>query len=110
RLPSALDNRPLKFEEFEEKTNQTVYVSATPGHFERGHTKEMREQIIRPTRLLDHKIDVRPVQGQLDDLSGEIHQRTEQDEPAVINTRTKRMAEDLTDYLKEMNIRVAYLH
>src|SRR5699024_10150720 len=80
RLPSALDNRPLKFEEFEEKTNQNVYVSATPGPFEREHTKEMVEQIIRPTGLLDPKIDVRPVEGQIDDLIGEIHQRTEKDE------------------------------
>jgi len=110
RLPSALDNRPLKFEEFEEKTNQNVYVSATPGPFEREHTKEMVEQIIRPTGLLDPKIDVRPVEGQIDDLIGEIHQRTEQDERVLITTLTKRMAEDLTDYLKEMNIRVAYLH
>ncbi|HLR23639.1 MAG TPA: excinuclease ABC subunit UvrB [Pseudogracilibacillus sp.] len=110
RLPSALDNRPLKFEEFEEKTNQNVYVSATPGPFEREHTKEMVEQIIRPTGLLDPKIDVRPVEGQIDDLIGEIHQRTEKDERVLITTLTKRMAEDLTDYLKEMNIRVAYLH
>lgn len=110
RLPSALDNRPLKFEEFEEKTNQNVYVSATPGPFEREHTKEMVEQIIRPTGLLDPEIDVRPVEGQIDDLIGEIHQRTEQDERVLITTLTKRMAEDLTDYLKEMNIRVAYLH
>src|SRR5699024_10108345 len=77
RLPSALDNRPLKFEEFEEKTNQNVYVSATPGPFEREHTKEMVEQIIRPTGLLDPKIDVRPVEGQIDDLIGKINQRTE---------------------------------
>src|SRR5699024_1806145 len=110
RLLSALDNRPLKFEEFEEKTNQNVYVSATPGPFEREHTKEMVEQIIRPTGLLDPKIDVRPVEGQIDDLIGEIHQRTEKDERVLITTLTKRMAEDLTDYLKEMNIRVAYLH
>src|SRR5699024_7380548 len=84
RLPSALDNRPLKFEEFEEKTNQNVYVSATPGPFEREHTKEMVEQIIRPTGLLDPKIDVRPVEGQIDDLIGEIHQRTEKDERVLI--------------------------
>src|SRR5699024_10228486 len=110
RLPSALDNRPLKFEEFEEKTNQNVYVSATPGPFEREHSKEMVEQIIRPTGLFDPKIDVRPVEGQIDDLIGAIHQRQEKDESVLITTLTKRMAEDLTDYLKEMNIRVAYLH
>src|SRR5699024_3587696 len=90
--------------------NQNVYISATPGPFEREHTKEMVEQIIRPTGLLDPKIDVRPVEGQIDDLIGEIHQRTEKDERVLITTLTKRMAEDLTDYLKEMNIRVAYLH
>src|SRR5699024_1823251 len=110
RLPSALDNRPLKLEEFEEKTNQNVYVYATPSTIEREQTKEMMEQRIRPTGLLDPKIDVRPVEGQIDDLIGEIHQRTEQDERVLITTLTKRMAEDLTDYLKEMNIRVAYLH
>lgn len=110
RLPSALDNRPLKFEEFEEKTNQSVYISATPGPYEREHTKEMVEQIIRPTGLLDPEIDVRPIEGQIDNLIGEIHQRTERHERVLITTLTKRMAEDLTDYLKEMDIRVAYLH
>src|SRR5699024_12779559 len=80
------------------KTNQNVYVSATPGPFEREHTKEMVEQIIRPTGLLDPKIDVRPVEGQIDDLIGEIHQRTEKDERVLITTLTKRMADDLTDY------------
>ena len=110
RLPSALDNRPLKFEEFETKTKQNVYVSATPGPFEREHTKEMVEQIIRPTGLLDPKIDVRPVEGQIDDLVGEINERAARNERILITTLTKRMAEDLTDYLKELEIKVAYLH
>lgn len=110
RLPSALDNRPLKFEEFEEKTGQKVYVSATPGPYEMEHTKEMVEQIIRPTGLLDPKIDVRPIEGQIDDLIGEINQRIERDERVLVTTLTKRMAEDLTDYLKELNLKVAYLH
>ena len=110
RLPSALDNRPLKFEEFEKKTGQKVYVSATPGPYEMEHTKEMVEQIIRPTGLLDPKIDVRPIEGQIDDLIGEINQRIERNERVLITTLTKRMAEDLTDYLKELNLKVAYLH
>ncbi|MEI3611800.1 excinuclease ABC subunit UvrB [Pseudogracilibacillus sp. SO30301A] len=110
RLPSALDNRPLKFEEFEKKTGQKVYVSATPGPYEMEHTKEIVEQIIRPTGLLDPKIDVRPIEGQIDDLIGEINQRIERDERVLITTLTKRMAEDLTDYLKELNLKVAYLH
>lgn len=110
RLPSALDNRPLKFEEFEVKTGQKVYVSATPGPYEMEHTKEMVEQIIRPTGLLDPKIDVRPIEGQIDDLIGEINQRIERDERVLVTTLTKRMAEDLTDYLKELNLKVAYLH
>ena len=110
RLPSALDNRPLKFEEFEQKAEQNIYISATPGPYELEHTKEMVEQIIRPTGLLDPKIDVRPVEGQIDDLIGEINQRIERDERVLITTLTKRMAEDLTDYLKELNLKVAYLH
>src|SRR5690625_950023 len=110
RLPSALDNRPLKFEEFEQKTGQNIYVSATPGPYEEEHTKEMVEQIIRPTGLLDPKVDVRPVEGQIDDLVGEINQRIERDERVLITTLTKRMAEDLTDYLKELDLKVAYLH
>lgn len=110
RLPSALDNRPLTFEEFEKKTGQKVYVSATPGPYEMEHTKDMVEQIIRPTGLLDPKIDVRPIEGQIDDLIGEINQRIERDERVLITTLTKRMAEDLTDYLKELNLKVAYLH
>jgi len=110
RLPSALDNRPLKFEEFEKKKNQAVYVSATPGPYELEHTKEMVEQIIRPTGLLDPKISVRPIQGQIDDLIGEIRARIERDERVLITTLTKRMSEDLTDYLKELDLKVAYLH
>ena len=110
RLPSALDNRPLKFEEFETKTNQNIYVSATPGPFEMEHTAEMVEQIIRPTGLLDPEIDVRPIEGQIDDLIGEINQRIERDERVLITTLTKRMSEDLTDYLKDLNFNVAYLH
>src|SRR5690625_5028930 len=110
RLPSALDNRPLKFEEFEKKKNQAVYVSATPGPYELEHTKEMVEQIIRPTGLLDPKISVRPIQGQIDDLIVEIRARIERDERVLITTLTKRMSEDLTDYLKELDLKVAYLH
>ncbi len=110
RLPSALDNRPLQFGEFETKTKQNIYVSATPGPFEMEHTKEMIEQIIRPTGLLDPEIEVRPIEGQIDDLIGEIHQRTKRNERVLITTLTKRMSEDLTDYLKELNMKVAYLH
>lgn len=110
RLPSALDNRPLKFEEFEQKTGQSIYVSATPGPYEMEHTKEMVEQIIRPTGLLDPKVDVRPIKGQIDDLIGEINKRIERDERVLITTLTKRMSEDLTDYLKELDFNVAYLH
>jgi excinuclease ABC subunit B len=110
RLPSALDNRPLKFEEFEGKVHQAVYVSATPGPYELEHTPEMVEQIIRPTGLLDPTIDVRPIEGQIDDLIGEIHARTERNERVLVTTLTKKMSEDLTDYLKEIGIRVRYLH
>src|SRR5690625_5304355 len=110
RLPSALDNRPLKFEEFEQKTNQNIYVSATPGPYEIEHTKEMVEQIIRPTGLLDPEIEVRPIKGQIDDLIGEINKRIDRDERVLITTLTKRMSEDLTDYLKELDFKVAYLH
>src|SRR5699024_8564242 len=110
RLPSALDNRPLKFEEFEQKVKQTMYVSATPGPYEMEHTKEMVEQIIRPTGLLDPEIDVRPIDGQIDDLMEEINQRIEKKELVLITTLTKRMSEDLTDYFKELNYKVAYLH
>ncbi|QPA30658.1 excinuclease ABC subunit UvrB [Thermaerobacillus caldiproteolyticus] len=110
RLPSALDNRPLTFEEFEQKINQIIYVSATPGPYELEHSPEVVEQIIRPTGLLDPTIDVRPIQGQIDDLIGEIHERVKRNERTLVTTLTKKMAEDLTDYLKEIGIKVAYLH
>ena len=110
RLPSALDNRPLKFEEFEDKANQLIYVSATPGPYELEHTPDMIEQIIRPTWLLDPEIEIRPVEGQIDDLIGEINKRSVKNERVLITTLTKRMSEDLTDYLKELGIKVAYLH
>ncbi|WP_342388529.1 excinuclease ABC subunit UvrB [Salinicoccus bachuensis] len=110
RLPSALDNRPLKFEEFEEKTQQLLYVSATPGPFEIEHTEKMVEQIIRPTGLLDPTIDVRPTEHQIDDLLEEIVTRSERNERVLITTLTKKMSEDLTDYLKESGVKVQYLH
>ena len=110
RLPSALDNRPLKFEEFEEKTKQLVYVSATPGPYELEHTDEMVEQIIRPTGLLDPKIDVRPTENQIDDLLSEIQDRVDKDERVLVTTLTKKMSEDLTTYMKEAGIKVNYLH
>ena len=110
RLPSALDNRPLKFEEFEDKTNQLVYVSATPGPYELEHTDEMVEQIIRPTGLLDPKIDVRPTENQIDDLLSEIQTRIDRDERVLVTTLTKKMSEDLTTYMKEAGIKVNYLH
>ena len=110
RLPSAKDNRPLTFEEFEKKTAQLVYVSATPGPYELEHTPKMIEQIIRPTGLLDPIIEVRPIKGQIDDLIGQIHQRVEKNERVLVTTLTKKMSEDLTAYLKEMGIKVAYLH
>jgi excinuclease ABC subunit B len=110
RLPSALDNRPLKFEEFEEKTQQLLYVSATPGPYEIEHTEKMVEQIIRPTGLLDPTIDVRPTEHQIDDLLEEIVTRTERNERVLITTLTKKMSEDLTDYLKESGVKVQYLH
>ncbi|SDC58912.1 Excinuclease ABC subunit B [Pelagirhabdus alkalitolerans] len=110
RLPSALDNRPLTFSEFEDKAHQLLFVSATPGPYELEHTPEMVEQIIRPTGLLDPRIDVRPIDGQIDDLIGEINQRVDRDERVLITTLTKKMSEDLTDYLKEVGIKVAYLH
>ncbi|PTF27111.1 excinuclease ABC subunit B [Staphylococcus cohnii] len=110
RLPSALDNRPLKFEEFEKKTKQLVYVSATPGPYELEHTDEMVEQIIRPTGLLDPKIEVRPTENQIDDLLGEIQTRIERNERVLVTTLTKKMSEDLTTYMKEAGIKVNYLH
>jgi len=110
RLPSALDNRPLRFEEFEEKVSQIVYVSATPGPYELEHCPTMVEQIIRPTGLLDPIIEVRPTKGQIDDLIGEINERVRKDERVLVTTLTKKMAEDLTDYFKEVGIKVRYLH
>jgi len=110
RLPSALDNRPLRFEEFEEKATQLIYVSATPGPYELEHCDTMVEQIIRPTGLLDPVIEVRPTKGQIDDLIGEIRDRIAKDERVLVTTLTKKMAEDLTDYLKEVGIKVRYLH
>ena len=106
RLPSALDNRPLRFEEFEKHMHNIVYVSATPGPYEIEHTDEMVEQIIRPTGLLDPLIDVRPIEGQIDDLIGEIQARIERNERVLVTTLTKKMSEDLTDYLKEIGIKV----
>lgn len=110
RLPSALDNRPLKFSEFEEKIFQTVYVSATPGPYELEHSRKIIEQIIRPTGLVDPEIVVRPVKGQIDHLLEEIHRRVEKDQRVLVTTLTKRMAEDLTDYLREAGVKVRYLH
>ncbi len=110
RLPSALDNRPLKFEEFLERVNQVIFVSATPGPWERDHSQQIVEQIIRPTGLLDPEIEVRPTRGQIDDLLHEIRQRVARGERALVTTLTKKMAEDLADYLKEVGIRTHYLH
>ncbi|MCJ8007679.1 excinuclease ABC subunit UvrB [Lederbergia wuyishanensis] len=110
RLPSALDNRPLKFEEFEKHVHQAIFVSATPGPYELEHTPKMVEQIIRPTGLLDPNIDVRPIEGQIDDLLGEINERVARNERVLITTLTKKMSEDLTDYLKEIGVKVQYLH
>ncbi|MGE7761781.1 excinuclease ABC subunit UvrB [Peribacillus sp. NPDC097895] len=110
RLPSAKDNRPLRFEEFEKKVHQSIFVSATPGPYELEHTPEMVQQIIRPTGLLDPTIEVRPIEGQIDDLIGEIQDRVKKNERVLITTLTKKMSEDLTDYLKEIGIKVQYLH
>jgi len=111
RLPSALDNRPLKFDEFEQKISQAIYVSATPGDYELEHTNgQFIEQIIRPTGLLDPTVEVRKTEGQIDDLVGEINKRIEQNERTLVTTLTIRMAEELTNYLKELDIKVAYLH
>ncbi|HET7522024.1 MAG TPA: excinuclease ABC subunit UvrB [Bacillales bacterium] len=110
RLPSAKDNRPLTFEEFENHINQIVYVSATPGPYELEHCPEVVEQIIRPTGLLDPTIEVRPIEGQIDDLLEEIHQRTERNERVLVTTLTKKMAENLTDYLNDAGVKVRYLH
>ena len=110
RLPSALDNRPLRFDEFEQKTGQTIYVSATPNVYEREHSQQVVEQIIRPTGLVDPEVEVRPVQNQIDDLLEEIRIRAEKDQRVLVTTLTKKMAEDLTDYMKSVGVRVRYLH
>ena len=110
RLPSAYDNRPLKFEEFEKRINQIVYVSATPAKYELGQAQQVVQQIIRPTGLLDPEIEIRPLEGQMDDLLGEIHKRTAKNQRVLVTTLTKRMSENLTDYIKEMGVKVRYLH
>jgi excinuclease ABC subunit B len=110
RLPSALDNRPLTFTEFERHMNRVVYVSATPAQYELSRSPEPVSQIIRPTGLLDPRIEVRPIKGQIDDLISEIRERTDKHQRVLVTTLTKRMAEELTDYLKDLNIKVAYLH
>jgi len=110
RLPSALDNRPLKFEEFEGKMGYTIYTSATPGPYELNKVKKVVDQVIRPTGLIDPKVIVRPIEGQVDDLIGEIYQRTERNERVLVTTLTKRMAEDLSKYLEDSGIKVHYLH
>ena len=110
RLPSAKDNRPLNFEEFESKIDQIMFVSATPGDYEEAHEMLRAEQIIRPTGLLDPQVEVKPVEGQIDDLLGEIHKETAAGNKVLVTTLTKRMAEDLTEYMKEVGIRVRYLH
>lgn len=110
RLPSALDNRPLKLAEFEERVDQIIYMSATPGVYEQERTDTVIQQIIRPTGLLDPEVEVRPIMGQMDDLVAEIDKRTKRDERVFVTTLTKKMAEDLTDYFKEMSIKVKYLH
>ncbi|WEB28189.1 excinuclease ABC subunit UvrB [Enterococcus faecalis] len=110
RLPSALDNRPLRLEEFEQHVNQIVYVSATPGLYEMEQTETVVQQIIRPTGLLDPEVEIRPIMGQIDDLVGEIHERIEKDQRVFVTTLTKKMAEDLTDYFKELGLKVKYLH
>ncbi|WP_283582177.1 excinuclease ABC subunit UvrB [Ligilactobacillus hohenheimensis] len=110
RLPSAVDNRPLKLNEFEQHVHQIIYMSATPGPYELDRTDHVAEQIIRPTGLLDPEIEVRPVMGQMDDLVGEINKRVAQNERVFVTTLTKKMAEDLTDYLKDLGIKVKYLH
>jgi excinuclease ABC subunit B len=110
RLPSAMDNRPLKFDEFEEVMGSTIYTSATPSTYEMEHADQVVEQIIRPTGLVDPEVDVRPTKGQVDDLVGEIKQRVERSERILVTTLTKRMSEDLTTYMKELGIKVQYLH
>ena len=110
RLPSAFDNRPLKFEEFEAHLNQTIFVSATPGEYERQHSGQIVEQVIRPTGLLDPRVVVKPVEGQIEDLLSEINMRSARGERVLVTTLTKKMAEDLTDYLSDHNVKVKYMH
>ena len=110
RLPSAMDNRPLTFDEFLQRVGQTVYLSATPGPYELGRGRGVVEQIIRPTGLIDPEVVVKPTKGQIDDLIHEIRLRTERDERVLVTTLTKKMSEDLTDYLLELGMRVRYLH
>ena len=110
RLPSAYDNRPLYFEEFEEKINQAIFVSATPSPYEQEHAEQVAEQLIRPTGLLDPEVEIRPVEGQVDDLLGEIRDRVAKSERVLVTTLTKKMAEDLTDYLEQNGVRVRYIH
>jgi len=110
RLPSAFDNRPLTFQEFLERINQVIYVSATPGPFELSTCQQVVEQIIRPTGLVDPEVEVRPTRGQIDDLLGEIRRRVARGDRVLVTTLTKKMAEDLTDYLREMGVKVRYLH
>jgi excinuclease ABC subunit B len=110
RLPSAIDNRPLRFDEFTERVHQVVFMSATPGDYELRRSKRIVEQIVRPTGLIDPEVQIRPTKGQVDDLIEEIRKRAENDQRVLVTTLTKKMAEDLTDYLVEMGIRVRYLH
>ena len=110
RLPSAYDNRPLFFDEFESKLNQTIFVSATPGDYEREHSSQLVEQIIRPTGLVDPKVEIRPVKDQIDDLMGEIRARAERNERVLVTTLTKKMAEDICEYLEMNLIKVRYIH
>jgi excinuclease ABC subunit B len=110
RLPSALDNRPLNFQEWEDHINQIIYTSATPGPYELDHSQQVVEQIIRPTGLIDPEVEVRPIKGQIDDLIGEVNRRIKAGERALITTLTKRMAEDLADYMMELGLKVHYLH
>ena len=110
RLPSAYDNRPLNFEEFDSKLNQAIYVSATPAEYERSRSGQIVEQVIRPTGLLDPVIEVKPIEGQIDDLIGQINQRTKRNERVLVTTLTKKMAEDLTVYLQKAGIKVRYMH
>jgi excinuclease ABC subunit B len=110
RLPSAFDNRPLNFEEFEERLNQVLYISATPAKYELLRSTRVAEQIIRPTGLVDPEIEVKPVKGQIDHLIGEVHERVQKNQRVLVTTLTKKMAEDLTTYMKELDIRVRYLH